>query len=105
MSCCYFERFRSQVRAFASPSACFRTISMSVAATRILPAFRGRARSGASLADTVRLPVKPVWDVVYEMVDRTMEAWKTLGVKHVLSADILKRIDAQIEKVAANTTN
>ena len=51
-------------------------------------------------ADTARLPVKPVWDVVRETVDRTVEAWKTLGVKDVLSPDIRKRIDAQIEKVA-----
>jgi hypothetical protein len=51
-------------------------------------------------ADTAGLSVKPVWDVVHETVDRTVEAWKTLGVKDVLSPDILNRIDAQIENVA-----
>lgn len=54
-------------------------------------------------ADTARLPLSPLSQLVMETVDRTIAAWKTLGEKELLSDDILKAIDKQIKMAAANT--
>jgi serine/threonine-protein kinase HipA len=53
--------------------------------------------------DSARLPMKPVWEIVRETVEQTVAAWRILGYKELLSADMRKAIGAQIEKVAANT--
>ncbi len=53
--------------------------------------------------DTARLPMKPVWDIVRETVERTNEAWKGFPHKELLPADIRKIIDGQINKVVAGT--
>ena len=54
-------------------------------------------------ADTARLPMKPVADIVRETVERTSEAWKAFPHKELLPADILKVVDGQIQKAAAGT--
>jgi serine/threonine-protein kinase HipA len=54
-------------------------------------------------ADTARLPVTPVWEVVRETVERTAEAWKVLPQKELLAATTLKIIDQQIQRVIAGT--
>src|SRR5581483_10914962 len=48
--------------------------------------------------DTARLPMKPVWDIVLETVERTADAWKSLSHKDVLPSEILKNVDEQIRK-------
>ena len=53
--------------------------------------------------DTARLPMKPVWDIVRETVERTTLTWKTLAHKDLLPSGTLRAIDGQIEKVAAKT--
>jgi serine/threonine-protein kinase HipA len=53
--------------------------------------------------DTARLPMKPVWDVVLETIERTADAWKSLPHKDVLPSDIRKITDDQIRKVIAAT--
>jgi serine/threonine-protein kinase HipA len=54
--------------------------------------------------DTAGLPMKPVWDIVRETVERTVAAWKTLARKELLPADIHGVIDNQIQMVAASST-
>ena len=54
-------------------------------------------------ADTAHLPMKPLWEIVRETVDRTAEAWKTLGPKDLLPAETRNIIDQQIQKVVAGT--
>ena len=52
-------------------------------------------------ADTARLPVKPVWDIVRETVERTGEAWRAIDSKELISAQPLKMIDTQIQTAVA----
>jgi len=54
-------------------------------------------------ADTARLPMKPVWDIVRETVDRTAEAWKKLPHKDLIPSNILKIIDSQIARAISGT--
>jgi hypothetical protein len=49
--------------------------------------------------DTARLPMKPVWEIVRETVERTAEAWKTLSHKDLLPAETRKIVDRQIQKI------
>jgi serine/threonine-protein kinase HipA len=49
--------------------------------------------------DTARLPMKPVWEVVRETVERTAAAWKTLDQRELLPPDIHSVIDQQIQTV------
>jgi serine/threonine-protein kinase HipA len=51
-------------------------------------------------ADTAGLPMKPVWEVVRETVDRTWQEWKKVPEKHLLSAQMVRVIDLQIEMSA-----
>ena len=53
-------------------------------------------------ADTAGLPMKPLWDVVGETVERTAEAWRSLGAKELIQAETLKIIDGQIQRVSGN---
>ena len=53
--------------------------------------------------DAARLPMKPVWDVVRETVERTADVWKTLPHKDVVPAATLKMINEQIHKAIAGT--
>jgi serine/threonine-protein kinase HipA len=54
-------------------------------------------------ADTARLPMKPVKDIVAETVETTQQIWRELPQKELLPADILKAIDAQITNATSQT--
>jgi len=54
-------------------------------------------------ADTARLPMKPVWDIVRETAAGTVDAWRTLDRKELLSPETLAAIDRQIHSAAGNT--
>jgi serine/threonine-protein kinase HipA len=54
-------------------------------------------------ADTARLPVSTVWEIVPETVARTIEAWRRLQEADVLPADLRPQIDRQIETAARGT--
>ena len=53
--------------------------------------------------DTARMPMHPVWRIVRETAERTRTAWKALGQKDLLPAEMRKTIDKQILAVAAKT--
>ena len=52
------------------------------------------------LADTARLPVSPIWEVVRETVEQGVEAWHRLDSRDVLPSDLRRRIGRQIETAA-----
>ena len=54
-------------------------------------------------ADTARLPMKPVMDIVRETVEKTQFGWKDLPQKDLLPHDILKVIDGQIANATSKT--
>lgn len=54
-------------------------------------------------ADTARLPVKPLLDIVHDTLERTKQAWKGLEQRQLLPANIHKVIDEQITKVIAGS--
>lgn len=51
-------------------------------------------------ADTARLPVSPVWELVEETASRTVDAWRTLDARDVLPATLREQIARQIERAA-----
>jgi serine/threonine-protein kinase HipA len=51
-------------------------------------------------SDTAGLPMKPVWDLVRETVERTTTAWKGLAQKDVLPGEMRDAIGRQIESAA-----
>jgi serine/threonine-protein kinase HipA len=54
-------------------------------------------------ADTARLPMKPVMDIVRDAVEKTQRGWKELPQKDLLPQDILKVIDGQIANAISKT--
>lgn len=70
----------------------------------------GKSRSLAKItreqvrrfADTARLPATPVWRVVAETAERTIEAWKDLAEREMLPDKIGGTIGEQIARVAAS---
>lgn len=54
-------------------------------------------------ADSARIPVSPLAQLVLETIERTMTAWSTLEQKEILPSDLRKSIDTQIKTVATNT--
>jgi serine/threonine-protein kinase HipA len=54
-------------------------------------------------ADTARLPMKPVSDIVRETVERTAEAWKRSPHKELIPVQVRQLIDSQIRKALAGT--
>ena len=52
-------------------------------------------------AETARLPVSPLWRMITEIVDRTVEAWKGLEEKQLLPDEMRTQIDKQIVGVAS----
>ncbi|MBI4877572.1 MAG: HipA domain-containing protein [Acidobacteria bacterium] len=68
---------------------------------------RSRSLSGITLdqvrrfTDTAHLPMNPVWEVVRETVERTADAWRTLGSKDLIPAEMLTVIDKQIQTAIA----
>lgn len=53
--------------------------------------------------DTARMPLRPVWQIVAETIERTREAWKTLAETDIVAAAMRDSIGAQIERVAIGT--
>ena len=54
-------------------------------------------------ADGARLPASPLWGMVQEVVDRTVEAWKGLPQRALLPRKVRTAVGQQIQRVAANT--
>jgi serine/threonine-protein kinase HipA len=54
-------------------------------------------------ADSARLPMKPVMDVVRDIIEKTQQGWKELPQKDLLPHDILKVIDGQIANAISKT--
>jgi serine/threonine-protein kinase HipA len=51
--------------------------------------------------DTARLPMKPVWEIVCETMERTSDAWKTLPHKDLIPAATLNIVNEQMRKAIA----
>jgi serine/threonine-protein kinase HipA len=54
-------------------------------------------------ADTARMPVSPVWEIVRDAVARTAEAWSRLDARDALPDELKRQIDHQIETAARST--
>jgi serine/threonine-protein kinase HipA len=54
-------------------------------------------------ADAARIPVSPLWEIVVETAERTVENWKTLEHRDVLPNEIRAAIEKQILRVAGAT--
>jgi serine/threonine-protein kinase HipA len=54
-------------------------------------------------ADSARIPVSPLWEIVIETTERTVENWKTLEQRDALPTQIRAAIEKQILRVAAAT--
>ncbi|HET6929257.1 MAG TPA: HipA domain-containing protein [Candidatus Acidoferrum sp.] len=54
-------------------------------------------------ADTARIPVSPLWEIVMETAERTVESWKTLEHRDAMPKEIRAAIEKQIFKVAEAT--
>lgn len=52
-------------------------------------------------ADTARIPASPLWEIVAETTERTVENWKALEHRDLLSKEIDSAIEKQILTVAA----
>lgn len=51
-------------------------------------------------ADRAGLPVSPVWEIVRETAERTVEEWRRLDERSVLPSDLRGLVDAQIDEAA-----
>jgi len=51
-------------------------------------------------ADTARIPVSPLWGIVTETTDRTVQSWKELDERDAIPTDIRLAIEKQILRVA-----
>jgi serine/threonine-protein kinase HipA len=54
-------------------------------------------------ADTARIPASPLWPIVVETVERTVDAWEGLEVKELLPGDMRFAAGKHILAVAAKT--
>jgi serine/threonine-protein kinase HipA len=54
-------------------------------------------------ADTASLPTSPIWEIVREIADVTMDAWNKLDARGVLPADLRDAISAQLDTAARGT--
>ena len=54
-------------------------------------------------ADTARIPASPLWLIVAETVERTVNAWEGLEVKELLPGDMRFAAGKHILAVAAKT--
>jgi serine/threonine-protein kinase HipA len=54
-------------------------------------------------ADAARIPVSPLWEIVVETAERTVENWKTLEHRDVLPKEIRAAIEKQLLRVAGAT--
>ena len=94
-------------RPVLSPAYDFVSTLPYIAGDRLALSFgRSKSLDGITLdrvrrfAETARLPVRPVWEVARETVERTVEAWKGLGARDLLRAAIRRAVDEQIEGAA-----
>jgi serine/threonine-protein kinase HipA len=53
-------------------------------------------------AETARIPVSPLWGIVTETTDRTVQSWKQLDERDAIATDIRVAIEKQILRVAAS---
>jgi serine/threonine-protein kinase HipA len=53
--------------------------------------------------ETAGLPMRPVQDIVRDIVERTGAAWGSLAQRELLPAEIRRAIDTQIQMVAVNS--
>lgn len=53
-------------------------------------------------ADTARMPVSPIWQIVKDTTEHTANVWKSLNQRDLLPTKINNIIDEQINTVAAN---
>lgn len=68
----------------------------------------GRSRSLSTItkdqvrrfADTARLPMSPVWEIVNQTVEETKQNWAAMERKDILPSSIQKAIDKQIQAVS-----
>ena len=51
-------------------------------------------------ADTARLPVNPIWEIVTQTVERTKTSWASLEHRDILPASIRKAVEEQIQNVS-----
>lgn len=51
-------------------------------------------------ADTARLPMNPIWEILHQTADQTKKSWSTLEHKDALPASIQKAIEKQIQTVS-----
>ena len=56
-------------------------------------------------AETARLAVSPIWQLVLETTEKTLEAWKALEAKDVLSKAIREAVERHMGRVAAAIAN
>ena len=56
-------------------------------------------------AETARLAVSPLWQLVLETTEKTLEAWKALEAKDVLSKAIREAVEKHMGRVAAAIAN
>ena len=54
-------------------------------------------------AETARIPAAPLWEIVTETSERTVEHWKKLEHRDALPKELGRAIEKQILKVAAAT--
>jgi serine/threonine-protein kinase HipA len=53
-------------------------------------------------AETARIPVSPLWGIVTETTDRTVQSWKQLDERDAIATDIRVAIEKQILRVAVS---
>jgi len=53
-------------------------------------------------AETARIPVSPLWGIVTETADRTVQSWKQLDERDAIPTDIRVAIEKQILRVASS---
>jgi serine/threonine-protein kinase HipA len=53
-------------------------------------------------ADTARLPASPVWELIRETVEHTVDAWKKLDARALLPTNLDDHINRQINSAARN---
>jgi len=53
-------------------------------------------------AETARIPASPLWGIVTETTDRTVQSWKELDERDAIPTDIRVAIEKQILRVAAS---
>jgi serine/threonine-protein kinase HipA len=53
-------------------------------------------------ADTAQVGATPLWETVLETVEQTRAAWRALGLRDLLPADLRKTLESHMDRVATN---